>query len=692
MQMKTKESTMLRSLKGIGAKTESRFERLGIHTTQQLIYYFPRAYERFEQAISLHEIKPGKQCAVKCRIGSSATIRNYGKQSVTILQLSEGNAKLQINWFHMPYLRTALKSGRVCIFVGTVRQLGNRLVMDHPKIFDPEEYAALEGKLLPIYSITEGLSNRTISKAVGQVLADPSLFSTEEYLPEQFRTGFGLASLQFSLEQIHFPNGEPELTEARRRLVFDEFFLFLLGIRKLREQMEQHENHFPMKAGWLTEEAIRVLPFRLTKGQNQVWRELEGDLGSSRLMNRLIQGDVGSGKTILAFLAMLMAHENQIQSALMAPTEILASQHFDALCQLFDRLEMPELKEKAVLLTGSVKSAKKRQIHEAIRSGAVDFIIGTHALIQEKVEYARLGLVITDEQHRFGVRQRGTLSSKGDPPNVLVMSATPIPRTLAMILYGDLDISILKELPARRRRIKNAVVTTSYRPATYKFIEKEAQAGHQAYVICPLVEESENIDCENVIDYTERLREKLSSSIRVEMLHGRMKAEEKQKIMSEFAGGEITVLVSTTVVEVGVNVPNATIMMVENAERFGLAQLHQLRGRVGRGEAQSYCIFVQSGEEISPRLKILGESNDGFYIAEQDLKLRGPGELLGTEQSGEAIFHLADIYSDGEILMLAEQAASMITSVDPMLTDPEHDKLKLKMEQFLYLKNHDILL
>ena len=434
---------------------------------------------------------------------------------------------------------------------------------------------------------------------------------------------------------------------------------------------------------WTTEEIIEGLPYDLTGAQKNVWHEIERDLSGHKLMSRLVQGDVGSGKTVIAFLSMVLSAENGFQSALIVPTEVLANQHYEGFLKLMEEQNLTSC--HPVLLTGSTTARQKREIYQKIASGEVNVIIGTHALIQEKVEYKNLGLVITDEQHRFGVRQREALTTRGNPPHVLVMSATPIPRTLAIILYGDLDISIIDELPAKRLPIKNCVVGTAYRPRAYSFIEKQVQMGRQAYVICPMVEESEGLDAENVTDYARKLQEVLPGEIRVEILHGKMKPKEKNRIMEAFASGEIQVLVSTTVVEVGVNVPNATVMMVENAERFGLAQLHQLRGRVGRGEHQSYCIFIQGNneEDTSKRLKILNESNDGFYIAGEDLKLRGPGDLFGIRQSGLMEFKIGDIYNDAGILKNASEAAGEILTLDFDLRLPQHEALKERLMGYM---------
>ena len=526
-----------------------------------------------------------------------------------------------------------------------------------------------------------------VSRAVAQVLENYA--PARDYLPEKIRKKYELCEINYALHEIHFPKDQEHLTTARRRIVFEEFFLFILSLRQLKEQTEGISNAFPIRAIWKTEEVIENMPYRLTNAQMRVWSELERDLKGHTRMARLVQGDVGSGKTILAFLSMIMTAENGYQSALMVPTEVLARQHYESLCALLKENGLTEYEPR--LLTGSTKAKERREIYAGLEDGSCKMVIGTHALIQEKVQYSNLALVITDEQHRFGVRQRTALAEKGEPPNVLVMSATPIPRTLAIILYGDLSISVIDELPAKRLPIKNCVVNTSYRPKAYRFIARQVEMGRQAYVICPMVEESEGLEAENVTDYTQLLKKELLG-ISVEMLHGQMKAAQKNEIMERFAAGEIQVLVSTTVVEVGVNVPNATVMMVENAERFGLAQLHQLRGRVGRGEYQSYCIFIRGNkdQETAKRLEILNHSNDGFYIASEDLKLRGSGDLLGTRQSGDMEFQMADIFRDADILQKASEAASELLSCDPYFEKPEHELLKTVMKSYLDLENHDI--
>ena len=504
-----------------------------------------------------------------------------------------------------------------------------------------------------------------------------------EYLADEYKEKYHLADRNFAVPAIHFPKNMQELLSARRRLVFDEFLLFILAVQRLKEKTEEAPNEFPMHPVWTTEKIIEDLPYDLTKAQLNVWHEIERDLSGQALMSRLVQGDVGSGKTILAFLAMIMTVENGYQAVLMAPTEVLARQHFQAMEKLLQEHNIEF--GHPVLLTGSDTAKEKREKYALIASKEANLVIGTHALIQEKVQYNNLGLVITDEQHRFGVKQREALTTMGNPPNVLVMSATPIPRTLAIIIYGDLDISVIDELPAQRLPIKNCVVDTSYRPKAYSFMEKQIRQGRQIYVICPMVEESEGMDGENVLDYTMKLRNVFPPDIKVASLHGKMKAKEKNAVMEAFAAGEIQVLVSTTVVEVGVNVPNATVMMVENAERFGLAQLHQLRGRVGRGEYQSYCIFMQGNgaKETSKRLEILNKSNDGFYIAGEDLKLRGPGDLFGIRQSGLLEFKLGDIYQDADILKAASETAADILSLDEDLSLPQNQELQKRLSEYM---------
>ena len=668
----------LRTLKGVGEKTEKLFWKVGIYDTDDLLHYYPRNYDEYETPVDIAELKEGTVQAVSAAVCSGVYVNSVRGRQIISVNIADQSGKFPVVWFNLPYLKKTLRKGSWFVFRGRIVRKQGKLEMEHPEIFTPSAYEEILHHLQPVYGLTAGLSNKTVVKMITQLLESVPMQS--EYLPEEFRERYELADINYALRTIHFPSNKEELLVSRKRLVFDEFFLFIFSVRKMKEKTEETPNCFPVKETWLTEEIIERLPYSLTGAQLNAWHEIERDLAGRRMMSRLVQGDVGSGKTILAFLAMCLVADNGYQAALMAPTEVLARQHYEGFQKL---MEEQNLSFPTVLLTGSDTAREKRLAYAKIASGEALVIIGTHALIQEKVEYANLALVITDEQHRFGVKQREALTTRGNPPNILVMSATPIPRTLAIILYGDLDISVIDELPARRLPIKNCVVNTSYRPKAYSFIERQVREGRQAYVICPMVEESEGMEAENVLDYTEKLRENLSSDIRIEYLHGKMKAKEKNVVMEAFAQGEIQVLVSTTVVEVGVNVPNATVMMVENAERFGLAQLHQLRGRVGRGEYQSYCIFIQGNQEqVSKRLEILNKSNDGFYIAGEDLKLRGPGDLFGIRQSGDMEFKIGDIYNDSAILTKASEAADEILALDPELDLEQHRFLKERMGSY----------
>ena len=677
------DKTPLRELKGVGEKTEKLFQKIGITTAEELLRYYPRTYDIYEEPVEIASAEEDKTVSIRATITTGIYINQIRNLQVLTTTVADASSRLPVAWFNAPYLRGTLKKGSVFILRGKIIRKKGRPQMEHPEIFTPAAYEEIIHSMQPVYGLTKGLSNKIITKLVHQILDTRPLHG--EYLPEEIRERYQLADANYAIRTIHFPKNMQELLTARKRLVFDEFLLFVLAIQLLKEKTEEAPNTFPMKPVWTTEEIIEGLPYDLTGAQKNVWHEIERDLSGHKLMSRLVQGDVGSGKTVIAFLAMVLSAENGFQSALMVPTEVLANQHYEGFLRLMEEQNIASC--HPVLLTGSTTARQKREIYQKIADGEVNVIIGTHALIQEKVEYKNLGLVITDEQHRFGVRQREALTTRGNPPHVLVMSATPIPRTLAIILYGDLDISIIDELPAKRLPIKNCVVGTSYRPKAYSFIEKQVQMGRQAYVICPMVEESEGLEAENVTDYARKLQEILPGEIKVEILHGKMKPKEKNRIMEAFASGEIQVLVSTTVVEVGVNVPNATVMMIENAERFGLAQLHQLRGRVGRGGDQSYCIMINGSEngQNQKRLDILNRSNDGFYIANEDLRLRGPGELLGVRQSGAMEFKIGDIYADAQILKNAGKEAERIRREDPELLQEPHRDLKKRLE--IYMRN-----
>lgn len=669
----------IETLKGIGEKTAKLFEKVGVKTVDDLLHYYPRGYDAYKEPCAIGELKEDEVGAVDGYLKSGATGRHFGGLSMVTATLSDMTGKLKLVWYHMPYLKNTLKPDSHFIFRGKVVRKKTGLTMEQPQMYKPEIYEEMLSRMQPVYGQTKGLGNKTIISAMEQALAVRVM--ERDYLPAKLRKKHELAEYNFAIEHIHFPQDETDLLFARKRLVYDEFFMFLMAVRRLKEKRQDLKSDFVMKEDGLCRKLESELPYALTGAQKRTLEEVYDDLTGGSVMNRLIQGDVGSGKTIIAVLALLRAAENGYQGALMVPTEVLARQHFESVTELFAE---HGIEKNVVLVTGSMTAKEKRLAYEKITSHQADIVIGTHALIQEKVVYDNLALVITDEQHRFGVAQRETLGSKGSRPHVLVMSATPIPRTLAIIIYGDLDISVIDELPANRLPIKNCVVDTGYRKRAYNFIMKEVQNGRQAYVICPMVEESEMIEAENVLDYTKVLRENLPG-IRVEYLHGKMKPKEKNAIMEEFASGAIQVLVSTTVVEVGVNVPNATVMMIENAERFGLAQLHQLRGRVGRGKEQSYCIMVNASgnQEKNARLEVLNKSNDGFFIASEDLRLRGPGDIFGLRQSGDLEFKIADIYTDAITLKKVSEDVEELLAEDEELELEEHAELKRWLARYL---------
>ena len=659
------EQTPLSELKGVGEKTSALLKKRGLFCVSDLLQYYPRGYEYFSPPVSVSEALPGEVNTLRLTvIGSGSVFRAAGK-SITNFRAADatGMGLIRITYFNMPYIRRNIHAGDTRLFRGIVKRYQNgSLQLEQPACYSEEEYSALQGTFLPRYSVPRGISSRQLAKLTARVTS--SFPFQEDYLPEELRLRMKLMPFDDAIRKIHFPATTEELTDARNRRVFDEFFTFLTSLKQQKAAGEELKNERPLLPVADTGRLIEALPYRLTGAQQRAWREIEKDLCGNTVMNRLLQGDVGSGKTILAFLALLMSAANGRQGALMAPTEVLAAQHMEDLVQLTERYQLPI---RPVLLTGSVTGAGRREVYQKIESGEANVIIGTHALIQEKVRYRDLSLVITDEQHRFGVRQRESLAGKGKDVPVLVMSATPIPRTLAIILYGDLCVSILDEMPKDRLPIRNlAMPQADGREKAYRFLYKQILAGRQGYIICPAVEEGELTDIENVADYTERLRKVMPETVQLASLNGRMKPAEKNRIMTAFAAHEIDILVSTTVIEVGINVPNATVILIENAERFGLSQLHQLRGRVGRGKEQSYCIFLYAGEGEKPkRLEILEQSNDGFFIAQEDLKLRGPGDLFGVRQSGELGFVLADIYEDADILKKAAVCADEVLQNTP---------------------------
>lgn len=652
------EQTNIAELKGIGEKTQRLFAKVGIETVGDLIRYYPRGYDVYEEAVPIGELEEGKVQTVTGMIFGRVQVSGSRKLQVTTLILKDLTGTLKVIWFRMPFLRNTFAKGGTVTLRGRVVSRKQVLTMEHPEIFYPsEKYEEKKDTLQPVYGLTTGLTNHMVAKAVQQALSGLNL--SKETLPETVRLKYGLAEYNFAMRGIHFPEDKQVFYQARERLVFEEFLEFILALRKLRDKNERFGNDYVIPASPRVEEFIKELPYELTGAQKKVWKEISADMASDTVMSRLVQGDVGSGKTIVAFLALLTVALNGMQAAMMAPTEVLARQHYATITRMLEEHQIPV---KAELLTGSMTTKEKRRAYDRIECGYAKIIVGTHALIQDAVNYDNLALVVTDEQHRFGVKQRETFAKKGGVPHVLVMSATPIPRTLAIILYGDLDISVIDELPANRLPIKNCVVDTGYRATAYTFMKKQIGEGRQCYIICPMVEESESLEAENVLDYSSMLQEEMGEGIVVSCLHGRMKQAEKDEIMERFAKNEIQILVSTTVIEVGIDVPNATVMMIENAERFGLAQLHQLRGRVGRGKHQSYCIFMTASKakEAKERLDILNHSNDGFKIASEDLKLRGPGDLFGIRQSGLMNFRLGDVYQDAKILQKANEAADLL--------------------------------
>jgi len=675
------EYSKVSELKGIGEKTEKLLQKINIATIGELLRYYPRKYDIYEEPVFISELTEGKVCTITGVIHGKVQVATVKGLQITTAMIKDETAGIKVVWFRMPFLKNTLHSASVVTLRGMVVNKKGVLRMEHPEIFYPSAlYNEKCNTMQPVYGLTAGLSNQTIVKAMRQAVEYLDL--KRDFLPNDIRIQNHLAEYNFAVKQIHFPENKESYFLARERLVFEEFLLFILALRHLRETNEKHSNLFTFYDVPEVENFINKLPYDLTNAQKKVWNEIKKDFLSDHIMARLLQGDVGSGKTIVALLSLLFVCYNGYQGAMMAPTEVLAKQHYDSICTIMNEYKLPFRIE---LLTGSMTVKQKKDAYSRIKSGEADIIIGTHALIQEKVEYHALALVVTDEQHRFGVKQREKFASKGMEPHVLVMSATPIPRTLAIIIYGDLDISVIDELPSNRLPIKNCVVDTSYRNTAYNFIKKQVAEGRQCYIICPMVEESEMLEAENVIDYAKTLQEELGDNIRVSFLHGKMKQVEKDKIMSEFGRNEIQILVSTTVIEVGINVPNATVMMIENAERFGLAQLHQLRGRVGRGKHQSYCIFMSSSKtkETKQRLEILNKSNDGFYIANEDLKLRGPGDLFGIRQSGMLDFKLGDIYQDAKLLQKASEAVNMILKTDPLLESQANNNLKIHLKNYM---------
>lgn len=674
--------TDVRYIKGIGEARAKALSKLGIATLQDLIGYFPRRYEDRTMTRSIRELELGETVCVRAMIANDPVAsRISGGRTVVKARAVDDSGALDLTFFNQEYRKNSLHRGEAYIFCGKVE--GNLLArrMINP-IVEQEGQQVLTGHIVPIYPLTAGVSQNLLYKAVSQGLTACRHLLTD-CLPDAVRQAHRLCHSGYAYENIHFPADAEALNLARRRMVFEELFILSCGLQMLRSRRTDVAG--PACAAADMEEFYRALPFPLTNAQRRAITEAVTDMRSGRPMNRLCQGDVGSGKTMVAAGCVWFAAQSGWQSALMAPTEILARQHYENLTPLFEKFGL-----RCALLTGSTKARERRDILENLALGSIDLCIGTHALLTEDVSYARLGLVITDEQHRFGVNQRAALGQKAENPHMLVLSATPIPRTLALIIYGDLDVSVMNELPPGRQKVDTFAVGESYRQRVNQFIRKQVEAGHQVFIVCPLVGQEDHIPDERkaAAAYAKKLREEVFPDLRVCLLHGKMKPKEKEKVMEDFAAGSGDILVATTVVEVGVDVPNATCMVVENAERFGLSQLHQLRGRVGRGQAKSYCILLSEhpSEETKRRLKVMTKTNDGFEISREDLALRGPGDFFGQRQHGLPALKIADLSCDMALLDEAQQAAKGWMVQDPELEKPESGALRARIETLFAVK------
>lgn len=669
--------TNVRYIKGIGEQRAKALGKLGISTLRQLISYFPRTYEDRTALRTVRELIPGETACVRAMIAAEPTShRISGGRTIVRVRAVDESGALDVTFFNQEYRKSSLHTGEIYIFFGKVEGTARRPQMTNP-LLEKEGQQRITGCIMPVYPLTAGISQLVLSAATRQGL-DACRDLLPDVLPDEIRQAHQLCYTNFAYENIHFPTSFEALELAHRRLVFEELFLLTCGLQLLRKRRQDVQG--PHCDALSMEGFYSSLPFPLTNAQRRAIEDVQRDMSGGRPMNRLVQGDVGSGKTMVAAAAAWFAAQNGWQTALMAPTEILARQHYDNLSPLFARFGM-----RCALLTGSTKAKERREILAELQNGTVDLCIGTHALLTEDVQYAKLGLVITDEQHRFGVNQRSALGQKANDPHTLVLSATPIPRTLALIIYGDLDVSIIDELPPGRQKVDTFAVGESYRPRINTFIRKQVAEGRQVFIICPLVGDAETVPDERkaVTAYAENLQESVFPDLRVAVLHGKMKPKEKDAVMAAFAAGEKDILVSTTVVEVGVDVPNANLMVVENAELFGLSQLHQLRGRVGRGKTKSYCILLSQDatEEGKQRLKVLTQTNDGFKISEEDLKLRGPGDFFGQRQHGLPELKVADLNCDMRLLDEAQTAARELLAEDPTLKKAEHTALRERVRE-----------
>ncbi|MCJ7738626.1 MAG: ATP-dependent DNA helicase RecG [Anaerolineae bacterium] len=666
-------------LHGVGPRQAQRLALLGVQTIRDLLYLFPRRYDDFSHLKPINRLEYGEETTVIARVSRAQTRQTKSGRPIFKAILSDGSGTIEATWFNQRYLGETIKPGRQIVVSGKVDEFLGHLCFKSPvwELFD--EQLLHTARIVPTYPLTQGLGARWMRRLVRRTVEYWSL-RTPDHLPIRVREEFGLLDLEHALTQIHFPDTQDSLIRARRRLAFDELFLMQLGLQQQRDRWQSDTGKALSIDESTMQELLAGLPFELTGAQKRALNQVADDLRMDRPMHRLLQGDVGSGKTIVAALSMAIAVASGVQVALMAPTEILAEQHYRTLKGFFDKMpESPEVR----LLTGSIRGSERGITCAGLADGKVGIAIGTHALIQEGVAFQELGLVIIDEQHRFGVCQRSALRQKGYHPHTLTMTATPIPRSLALTVWGHLDVSVIDEMPPGRKPVATGLFLPSERERAYTIVRGQIEQGHQAFIICPLVEESERIEAKAAVEEYQRLQSQVFSDLRLGLLHGRMKNNEKDEVMSRFVQGELDILVATSVVEVGIDVPNATVMMIEGAERFGLAQLHQFRGRVGRGQEESFCLLVSSSsaERSTERLKAVEATNDGFVLAEKDLELRGPGEFLGTRQAGFPELKLAKV-TDLAMIETAREAARKFYSSDPKLENPEHRLLAARVAYF----------
>lgn len=666
-------------VKTVGPSRVKLLNKLKIYTLKDLIEYYPRDYEDRSKPKNLYECTDGEEVLIEAMPTGRISEMHKGKMTISRLIVKDQTGTCYITWFNQGYLRDKFQPGRMYRFFGKISNRNGRLEMNSP-VYDEIDQSKNTGKIIPIYPLTYELKQTTLRRIIENGLLEVK-GQLPETLPEYILKENNLWDINNTIERIHFPVEFSDFNKARERLVFEELLTTQLALLKLKNNYEHETDGIQFSKDVYMSDVINILPFKLTKAQLRVLEEIDRDMESNKPMNRLLQGDVGSGKTVVAMIAAYKAVKSGYQATIMAPTAILASQHLESFQGILEELGI-----RTELLISSVTKKKKAEILEKLQNGEIDILIGTHAILEENVVFKNLGLVVTDEQHRFGVKQRGTIAAKGQNPDVIAMSATPIPRTLALILYGDLDISIIDELPPNRKKIETYAVRKNMEERVNNFIKKQITEGRQAYIVCPLVEENEDMEgLQSVIELAERYQKETFSEYKVAYLHGKMKPKEKDEIMERFKNGEIKILIATTVIEVGVNVPNASIMVVENAERFGLAQLHQLRGRVGRGEYQSYCILKYEGnsETIRQRMKVMCDTNDGFIISEKDLELRGSGDFFGTEQHGLPEFKIANLFEDIAVLKKVQKLALKIMEDDPLLEKEKNAKLNdLVKEKF----------